>query len=105
MGGPGTYRNARPSDPPESLDVTVNRSIPFFDFLLGTEIPLETLDGRRLTLKIPANTKPGTKFRVKGKGKASSGRVGDLYVVVEALMPKEIPEDVRKVVEALRFRM
>lgn len=83
----------------------MNRTLPFFDFLLGAELPLETLDGKRLTLKVPANTRPGTKFRVKGKGKASGSRVGDLFVIVDAAMPKEIPEDVRKVVEALRFRM
>lgn len=34
MSGSGAYRNTRESSPPESLDVTVNRSIPFFDFLL-----------------------------------------------------------------------
>ena len=89
----------------ESLDVTVTRSVPFLDFLLGTEVSVETLAGKKLSLKVPANTKPGTKFRIKGKGKESRGAVGDLFVVVEASMPKEIPEDVRKVVEAIRFRL
>ena len=69
---PSRRTNYRPESPPEQLDVTVNRAIPFFDFLLGTEILLETLGGKRLSLKVPPNTKPGTKFRVKGKGKSSA---------------------------------
>lgn len=102
----GRSRSEKSSEAPrESLDATVTRSIPFFDFLLGIEIPIETLSGKKFTLKVPPNTKPGTRFRIKGKGKESHGSAGDLYVVVEAAMPKEIPEDVRKVVEALRFRL
>ena len=102
--GPGSA-GRRPPAEPENLEVTIERKVPFLDFLLGTEIGIESSDGKKFSLKIPANTRPGTKFRVKGKGKRSHGREGDLFVVVVAAMPKEVPDDVRKVLESLRWRL
>jgi hypothetical protein len=32
-------------------------------------------------------------------------RTGDMYVVIEAKMPKNIPDDVRIVLESLKYRL
>ena len=76
--------------------------IHLFDFLLGTKIEVETVYSKWLTLKIPAGTKPGTKFRIKGKGRSSGGRTGDMFVEVQARMPKEIPENIRQTLESMK---
>lgn len=85
-----------------SLDVVETREIPFFDFILGTKIDVKTVYGKHLTITIKPNTKPGTKLKVAGKGRVVNGKTGDLIVVLEAKMPKEIPENVRAFLESMR---
>ena len=57
--------------------------------LLGAEVPVRTLDGRRLLLKIPAGTQPGRTIRLAGQGMPrlkSDGR-GDLVVRARVVLP------------------
>jgi hypothetical protein len=79
---------------------------PFFDFLYDTTVDVRTVYGKHLTLKVKAGTKPGTKFKISGKGRSSDGRTGDMYVIVDAKMPK-IPLDshVEKMIEAIRYQL
>jgi molecular chaperone DnaJ/curved DNA-binding protein len=75
------------------------------DILLGTKIDVKTVYNEYMKLKIPASTKPGTKFKIKEKGRKEGTRIGDMYVVIEAKMPKEIPEDVRILLESIKYRL
>ncbi len=57
--------------------------------LLGAEVPLVTLGGGRLLLKIPAGTQPGRTIRLAGQGMPrlkGDGR-GDLHVKVKVVLP------------------
>ena len=81
------------------------KEIHIFDFLLGTKVDVETVYGKHLSLTIKPGTKPGTRFKLSGKGRSSAGKTGDMYVRIEAKMPKEIPEDVAKVLDALKYRI
>jgi DnaJ-class molecular chaperone len=57
--------------------------------LLGAEVPVRTLDGRRLLLRIPAGTQPGRPIRLAGQGMPrlkGEGR-GDLVVRVRVVLP------------------
>lgn len=62
--------------------------ISFSDAALGSEVEVPTLDGR-VSLKIPAETQTGKRFRLRGKGvdvsQINRGGVGDLYceIIVE----------------------
>lgn len=94
---------ARPTPAEEaSLDVIEIREVPFFDFILGTKIDVKTVYGKHLTLTIKSNTKPGTKMKISGKGRTANGKTGDMIVILEAKMPKEIPENVRAFLESMR---
>lgn len=33
------------------------------------------------------------------------GNIGDMYVIVDAKMPKEIPENIRSMLEAIRYQI
>ncbi len=79
--------------------------IPFLDFLTGTRVQVRAMDGRTLTVKIPKSTKPGTKLRVRAAGHARGGRTGDLYLQLEAKMPKNIPDDVLQMIESIKGRV
>lgn len=85
-----------------SLDVVKTVEVPILDFILGTKVEVETVYSKWLTLTIPVGTKPGTKFRIKEKGRQSAGHTGDMYVIVEAKMPKEIPENIKTLLESIR---
>lgn len=88
-----------------SLDVIKTIEVPIFDLILGTKLDVETVYSKHLSLTVPVGTKPGTKFRIKEKGRQSEGKTGDMYVIVEAKMPKEVPDDVRKLLESIKYRL
>jgi len=89
----------------ESLDIETKISVPFFDFLLGGKVDISTSYGEKFTLKIPAGTKPSTRFKVKQKGKKQGASRWDLYVVAEAKMPKTIPENIKALLESIRYQI
>jgi molecular chaperone DnaJ len=62
--------------------------------ILGTELKIPTLEGEA-TLKVPAGTQPNTNFRLKERGLPGlQGRgKGDLYVLVEVIIPEKISKD------------
>jgi curved DNA-binding protein len=74
----------------DNNNLITKKSINVFDFVLGCVIIIETLDNRNLELKIPKGTKPGTVFNISGYGvpDINTGRIGNLYVGIEAIVPK-----------------
>ncbi len=100
---PRSSQAQNPSE--EHLDVEEIKEIPLLDFLLGTKLDLETVYHKHLTLTIKPLTKPGTRFKIAGKGRSSGGKTGDMYVKVEAKMPKELPDDVAKLLESIKYRL
>lgn len=88
-----------------SLDVVKTLDVPVFDLILGTKLPVETVYGKQLTLIIPPGTKPGTRFRIREKGRQSEGETGDMYVVVDAKMPKDIPDNIRSLLESIKDQL
>ncbi|MBT5337926.1 molecular chaperone DnaJ [Candidatus Falkowbacteria bacterium] len=84
-------------------DIHVKESISFVQASLGDKIDVKTLDGE-LSLKIPAGTQPGTRFRVRDKGVTylnSPGR-GDLYVEVEVQVPKKLSRRQKRLLQELK---
>ena len=64
---------------------------------LGTELKVPTLEGS-VRLKIPPGTQGGQRFRLRELGLPStSGRRGDLYVVVQLQVPKKLSEKERQI--------
>ncbi|MDO4253824.1 MAG: DnaJ C-terminal domain-containing protein [Kocuria sp.] len=81
-------------------DLTVTVPITFPEAALGATIKVPTLDGTPVSLKIPAGTSSGRKFRVKGKGVTSVKGTGHLIVTVEIQVPRDLDDDARAAVEA-----
>ena len=86
----------------ESMDLERTYEVPIFDLILGCSIEVEWEKKQRVKLKIPASTKPGTKFRVKELGKAKGSLKWNLIVKIEALMPKVISDVDRSLLERIR---
>ncbi|MFQ5557544.1 MAG: molecular chaperone DnaJ [Acidimicrobiales bacterium] len=79
-------------------DLTLAVPVTFAEATLGADITVPTLDGPPITIRVPAGTRSGRTFRVKGRG---AGPKGDLLVVVEVVVPQKLSADERTAVEAL----
>jgi len=64
-----------------NLDIETSVTIPFSTAVLGGSHSV-SINGERFDIKIPAGVKTGEKMRVKGKGHAQNGRVGDLFLKI-----------------------
>lgn len=75
----------------EGYDIITDEEIPFYQAILGIELPVETID-EKVTIKIPSGTQPGTVIRLKGRGvhHLRGGGRGDQYVRIKVTIPKNI---------------
>ena len=84
-------------------DLTKNVEVPLKSAVFGGKITVPTLE-KEITLKIPAGTKCGQRFRVKGMGivNRKTQQKGDLYVKVGVKIPKadELDSSLRDAMEA-----
>lgn len=82
-------------------DVILDLPISVWEAMLGTKVEVPTLDST-VTMTVPPGSSGGQKLRIKGQGFDSAGGRGDQLVVLKLVSPKEMSEDQRKQVEALR---
>jgi curved DNA-binding protein len=64
---------------------------------LGATVPVRTLDGASISLKVPPGSSSGRKLRLRGQGMPG----GDLYATVMIHVPKKLSKDERKAYERL----
>jgi molecular chaperone DnaJ len=83
-------------------DLLCTVPLAFTTLALGGEIQVPGLDGDE-TVKIPESTQTGTTFTLRGKGMPDvSGRGhGDLLVTVQAVTPKKLNKEQKKLLEQL----
>ena len=81
----------------QHLAVTV--LIAFTDAALGANVPVETLDGDVVTLKLRPGTQPGSRHRVKGRGVVTEKESGDLIVTVDVRVPTSLTDEERELLE------
>jgi DnaJ-class molecular chaperone len=74
----------------EGANLTRDLAVTLREALLGAEVPVTTLGGKRLLLRIPAGTQPGRVIRLAGQGlpHLRGGGRGDLLVRVKVVLPK-----------------
>ena len=77
------------------------------DSIIGVSILIDTLDGGKVKVNIPAGTAPGTKFSIHGYGMPDlrSGRKGNLYVTVGGVVPKNLSQDQIITLQKMRKRL
>ncbi len=84
-------------------NLVIEREIKLTDALLGTSINVPTIDGKQLSLKVPAGTRSHTKLRLKGYGipfADKEGR-GDQYVQINVSFPKHLTKKQKDLVVQL----
>ena len=78
-----------------------------FDFLTGGAIIVTTLDDKTVKVNIPQGTQPGTTFSISGYGipNINTRRQGNLFVKLEAKMPKNLNSDLLQDIENLKRKI
>jgi DnaJ-class molecular chaperone len=85
-------------------DLIVEAAVPLEDAVLGGEVPVETIDGKRIAVKIPELTQNGRMIRLSGLGmpKLDTKGRGDLLVRVRVVLPDKLTARQRELFEKLR---
>lgn len=88
----------------EGDDLRTDIEIPVIDAILGCDITVETISGKKLKAKINGGTEDGHTLRFAGYGmpKYGSNTYGDMYCTIKLKMPKKINSDERKKLEELK---
>ena len=81
-------------------DLTLTVPVTFAEAALGATVKIPTLD-EPVALRVPAGTRSGRTFRVKGRGISAGGAAGDLLATVEVVVPEQLSDAQRQAVEAL----
>ena len=84
----------------EAFDIFMTLPINITDAVLGGEKEVPTLDGN-IILTIPSCSQTGDKLRIKGRGVPNGSKRGDLYIVLDVVMPTKIDRNQRRLFEEL----
>ena len=76
-------------------DLLMRESVPFSTLALGGEIEIETLDDKKLGVKIPGGTQVGERMRVRGRGFPG----GDLFIEIATEVPTKLTDKQKKALE------
>ena len=77
----------------EGLDVVAPVPLNIAQATLGSKIAVKTLDGKKLSVRIPPGTAAGKRFRVRGHGIEKDGTRGDMIVEVNVTVPDHLTEE------------
>ena len=98
-GGGNVYITVRVSRHPvftrDGADLTMDLSLTLGEALLGAEVHISTLTGKKLALTIPAGTQNGRVFRLTGQGLPRFGAEGrgDLRVRTKVVLPTFLDDE------------
>jgi molecular chaperone DnaJ len=80
----------------EGLDLIAELPLNIAQATLGSKVRVSTLDEKKVTIRIPAGTSAGKRFRIRGQGIQRDERRGDLIVEVTITAPEKLTEEQEK---------
>jgi curved DNA-binding protein len=84
-------------------NLIVEKKISFSKACLGSEISVNSLEGKELKVRVPAGIQSHAKLRLKGHGlpAGKTGGRGDIYVKVTVDVPKTLTAEQKKLIKEL----
>jgi curved DNA-binding protein len=79
----------------EDKDVIVTAPLALAEAVLGCKVDVPTLDGTKLTVKVPPGTSSGARLRLRGKGIKG----GDQYIEIKVVVPAPQNDHERQLIE------
>ena len=95
-GGQGFGAHTTYKEEPKNTQATV--TIDMYTALLGGDIMVTTGTGERLKLKVKPETQPGTKVRLRGKGRGGT----DLILTYQVKLPTGLTERQRQLLQQMQ---
>ncbi len=84
-------------------NLTLDLPVTFAEAALGATVPVPTLDGGQVKVRIAPGTPSGRILRVRGRGVArKDGSAGDLLAKVQVVVPQRLSDEARSAVETLQ---
>ena len=83
----------------DGLDLVTRAPVNIAQATLGSKVSVETLDEKRVSIRIPPGTPGGKRFRIRGQGIARDGRRGDLLVEVQVTVPEKLTAEQEKLMK------
>ena len=90
-------------------DIYTILEVGVIDCILGTQVVVENIDGKKYKFAIKPGTVSGAEIRIAGKGFPIAGKkffntkkYGDLRVVIKQVIPETLNKDERKMLEELK---
>jgi len=80
-------------------NIHLNLPVSFTEAALGADIPVPTLEGDQVKLRIAPGTPNGKTFRIKGRGVKKGVNAGDLLVSVDVQVPQRVDGKAKKALE------
>ena len=83
-------------------DLTIHVPVNIATAILGGEVEVPTIYGN-VMMEVKAGTQSGTKYKLKGKGIAIAGSTsrGDLYAIVDVVIPIKLSREQKKIINEL----
>ena len=92
----------------DGLDLIAPVKINVAQATLGTKVSVKSLDGRKVTVKIPPGTASGKRFRIPNLGITRDGKHGDLIVETDVTVPDKLTpeqeEAMKKFAETMEYK-
>ncbi|MEK7510810.1 MAG: molecular chaperone DnaJ [Patescibacteria group bacterium] len=84
------------------MNLIMDMPVKLTDALLGTTASVETIDGKKLEVKIPPMAAPEETLRIKGKGVVVDDNKGDLLIRLTVSLPKKLSTKAKRAFEELK---
>jgi DnaJ-class molecular chaperone len=86
----------------QGSNLLTDHAVNIWDLILGSETTVKDLLGNEMTILVPKGTQPGAKLRLRGRGLPGRTGPGDMLVQIQAVIPKDIPQDLLDMIEQKR---
>ncbi len=88
----------------EGDHLITDQIIPFSDAILGTSVQVESLEGKKFSVKVPPGIQSDAKLRIPGHGLpiGPHGNRGDIFVRICVQVPTELNDEQKELVESLK---
>ncbi|MDB5264602.1 MAG: chaperone protein DnaJ, molecular chaperone DnaJ [Parcubacteria group bacterium] len=86
----------------EGMNLIMHMPLKLTDALTGTTTTIETVEGKKLEVKIPAMTTTEETLRLRNRGVSVDNVQGDLLIRLTIALPKKLSGKAKKVIEELK---
>jgi curved DNA-binding protein len=87
------------------LNLTTEQAVSVWDMIEGGSLEVEDVLGNRISVSIPAESRPGSMLRLRDRGLADGkGNCGDMLVRIAPTITYPVPTEIRTAIRQIRHK-